>query len=113
MKLTSYKSADPNEVASKIVEKLTKEGYKNLDWKVREIIEEILQYDYTVMKWTPITKPKPLWRLTIPFFLISWLLLIIFIPIKWMFTGTSYYDPKKFILRTHMKWARLMKIFSY
>ncbi len=66
-----------------------------------------------IMRWSPFyfyklperKKVSILWRLTLPIFPIYLLLVVIFNPIKWMFTGKWGYG-RNFIDNFHNKWVR-------
>ncbi len=48
-------------------------------------------------------KVSPLWRLTIIFYMIYWVCLVVFLPIRWVFTGRWGYG-QRFIDNFHSRW---------
>lgn len=44
------------------------------------------------------------WRISIPFYFIYWLLMVILMPFKWLFTGKWYYDPDSRYIAPLRKW---------
>jgi hypothetical protein len=50
------------------------------------------------------TPAKLNWRFTLPLFILWLILIIIFMPIKWIFTGNFYYNYENNLMVTHRKW---------
>ena len=46
-----------------------------------------------------------LWRLSIPFYFIVWLLLVISMPFHWLFTGSFYYGCESGVIYFMRRWC--------
>jgi hypothetical protein len=92
------------------------------DYDVREWLEKELEltpyqkekvYDKEIIRFAPFyfyqrVKPKKvsfLWRITIIFYIIYIIAIVLFLPFKWIFTGTWGYGSG-FIDNFHSKWVR-------
>lgn len=73
-----------------------KEKLSGIDW-----------VPFTVIRYEKPEPVKPLWRLTILFY---WLFLLavlaLVIPVKWLFTGKSYFSEKNWTYRVYAFWTK-------
>lgn len=67
-------------------------------------IEQHIKQNYRLFKVIEKNKSNPLWRLTILFYFIFIILLVIAMPIKWLITGYQYYDSDSFVSKLQRKW---------
>lgn len=72
-----------------------------------EAVENIL-YDYIIYKKKEKQKTGFLWRLTIPFYLASLLLIILYFPFQWIFTGSYGLSRDKNIGKVINNWKEKM-----
>ena len=104
MKLARYKEASEYDVLNKIKTVLNKRQNFQMDYNTREELKEVLKH-YKIFCWDGRVKQSPLWRLTIPFYLLFWVILIILImPCKWLLTGTIYYEEDGWFLKFIRFW---------
>lgn len=76
-----------------------------LDWSYKKKIEDfIIENGYRIYKEKIISKPNPIFRLTIPFYIILFVLMVIWMPLKWLVTGNWYYDTNGTIYLLFKKW---------
>ena len=62
---------------------------------------------FTVIKYEEPEAVKPIWRLTILFYWVYMLImLLIIIPIKWLFTGKSYFSSKHWTYKIYAFWSK-------
>jgi len=52
----------------------------------------------------------PILRLTIPFYFLFWVLLVLFIPIKWLFTGNGKYKYGEEIISFLYSWKNKLNL---
>ena len=99
MDLLRYRKVDAGQVATGLAKEL------DLDWSKRDKIEEYLRYRYTIVEFQKKGKSNPLFRLTGPLYLLFFLMLLIGIPVKWLFTGSAYYTNESRLLKVRKSWA--------
>lgn len=72
--------------------------------------EETLRWsDFKFYKYRTKKPVSLLWRLTLPFWVIYWILAVISTGIKWIFTGSTYL-PTKFLDKFHRPWAHKLNL---
>ena len=49
---------------------------------------------------------KPVWRLTILFYWMFCLMLLLVIPLKWLLTGNRYFSEKHWIYNVYASWTK-------
>ena len=59
---------------------------------------------YDVYEYITSKKPKFIWRLTLLFYAITYVLLLIFCCFKWIFTGDFYLHEKDILWQFYKKW---------
>lgn len=106
MNLFYYKEIN----ARRVVDKIKESEYLSLSpyqlGKITEILEDFHVFEFDGV---PSRKTSVYVRLTAPLYLLCWLLLILFMPVKWVFTGDRYkYDGK--IVSGMSKWKDALKL---
>lgn len=102
MKLYNYRKQDAYFVSIGLAKKL--DGINQYSDR-REIIEECLK-KYLILELEEQPKTNPLWRITLPVYLVFFGTLLILSPIKWLFTGQFHYGNIKWLIRLNVKWAK-------
>lgn len=101
MNLLRYKKVEMYEFR-KILDK-----YIGLTEYQKEKLLGIDWFPFTVIRYEKPEPVKPLWRLTILFY---WLFLLVMlalvIPVKWLFTGKSYFSEKNWTYRVYAFWTK-------
>lgn len=105
MKFYKYEKVDPHTVATEIKKIINEKTFAS---EYEKLVEYFSYGSRTVINWSPPKKSKPLMRLTLPFLLVYVILMILGAMIKWVITGTSYFNHEGFILRIHRKWLRIL-----
>lgn len=68
----------------------------NIDW-----------FPFSVIKYTQKEPVKPIWRLTILFYWLYCLIIILLItPVKWLLCGSTYLNEKNVIYRIYETWTK-------
>ena len=94
MKLYRYSKIDHFTLSYKLMKELEDHGEK-INSRQREIIEDYIRYRYTVLQWDKLEKTSPILRLTAPIYIVVIFVLFLFRPVKYIFTGDSYYHTRK------------------
>lgn len=104
MNISNYKKAHILDVKKWLEEELELTAYQKEKLYDSQYGNGILQNtSFSFFKWQPQKSKNVFWRLTAIFVLPYMLLLFIGMPIKYLFTGNSYYG-KKFINKFHTPW---------
>ena len=104
MKLFRYKIVSAINVSQRLKERMEFSTYQ------KSILTQTLEdLPYQFVSFEKPKKPNMFIRLTIPFFLIFWLLLILFMPIKWIITGNGTYDVKGNVYKLIKGWAKSLR----
>jgi hypothetical protein len=51
-----------------------------------------------------------IWRLTLPFIIPYFLIIIMYVLLKWVVTGNRYFSEEKSLLKFHRKWMKKLGI---
>lgn len=106
MKLFYYKRVSPYEVAAAIKKRMELTVYQQE--KLADVIESlpfvIICFDRDEKK------PVPWYRLTLPFYFIAATLLVIYMPVKWIFTGKGYYERYSPFMEFMSTWYKKISI---
>lgn len=103
MNLARYKRAKISEVSKYLERELQLSEYQ------KDIIYDVIEHmPYYVISYEEKKKYNPLFRLTIPFYVIYFLLLLCVIPFKWLITGKTYYDYNGKFLKLLYKWQKVL-----
>lgn len=103
MKLYNYYLGEPFSIRIEIDKLLMKHGEKSLTPIQQEAIEQVLSTKRILYKIEE-KKVSPLWRLTAPMFFLVSILFAITMPVKWLITGSYYYDFDDKPIRFMKKW---------
>jgi len=95
MKLVRSKKAWQSEIATA----LKNEGIDQAA-KVAKILDE----RFTVLSFKPKEKQNPLWRLTILFFFLFFILVIVSFPFKYLITGVAQYRYESKVGKLYRNW---------
>lgn len=101
MNLLRYKKVEPYELR-KILDR-----YIGLTEYQKEKLLRIDWFPFTVIRYEKPEPVKPIWRLTILFYwLFLLVMLVLVIPAKWIFTGKSYFSEKNWTYRVYTFWTK-------
>lgn len=106
MKISNLKRANDHEVEEWLVSQLDLNPYQKSRLREMEIVRFSSFYFYKREK---DIKLNILWRLTIIFWVLYIVCLMIIVPIKWMITGKSYLG-RNYLDNYHYKWQRKIGI---
>lgn len=67
-------------------------------------VAEVLDERFTVLKFKKKEKQHPLWRLTAPFFFLAFILIVITMPFKYLFTGDGQYKFESRVGKFYRVW---------
>lgn len=99
MNLRNYYRQDNNVFASML------RNHLGIRWEQKHDIEDFLRSNgYVVVKAVKYTKPARWWRLTVPFFILLCVLMLVTVPFKWMLTGYGKYNDASWIGRLWCGW---------
>lgn len=101
MKLTKYRRIDPMTFSSDLQHHLGLEF--SYFGKIRDFIEN---ERFVIVKWHKPTIGSPLFRLTVIVYILVYMIILISMPIKWLFTGKIYYEYNSKIIVFMVKWVR-------
>ena len=106
MDLHRYKKSDTHVVAREL------KDYLGLDHAAGEKIKDFFwnQSRFTVMERIKQKPVKPLLRLTVPFYLIYWIVLLLAMPLKWLLTGKSDYSYESGPYAFLRRWSALLNL---
>ena len=95
--------------------------YKKLDnYEIRKILDQYIGltdyqkekliyidwFPFSVIKYTEKEPVKPIWRLTILFYWIFCLLILLIHPVKWLLQGDMYFTERSVIYRLYNVWTK-------
>jgi len=105
MKLFNYRIIDDETFSHEICKRMETSSYGiKLAYNQKRELEEIIKsLPYRHVEFIKKKKTNPLFRITAIFFLLFYLLLLIFWPIKWLATGCGY-DYKSKLIQFLKKW---------
>lgn len=106
MKLSRLKIASYYDVEKWLEKSLELTPYQKQKLHNEEIVRFSRFYFYEHKKEN---KVSVLWRLTIFFYLVYIILLVCFLPIKWLFTGKWGYGDS-FLYKFHYKWVHKLNL---
>jgi len=109
LKLYNYFTGSADSVINGIDVFLKKNDIESLSYVQRTAIRDYLETKRILYKIEE-KKASPLWRLTAPLFFVVSILFAITMPIKWLITGSYYYDFDDKPIRFMKKWK--MKLMS-
>ena len=103
MKTNKIKKLYNFDLQNKYKDKIHLDRNATLDYKLREFFEELCddglyQYDYS-------ERPSKL-RITFPLFLLAIVLLNVVSIFKWLFTGSSRFNNKSWVISRMIKWDK-------
>ena len=99
MDLLGYNKVSPKTVADELAKEL------KLDWSANEKIKDYLDDNYTIVDFRRRKKSNFLFRITGIFYLLLLLILLIWMPFKWILTGNAYYKFDSRFYRFRKAWA--------
>ena len=103
MKLFQYRTATAFEIRKELEARLELTDYQK--GKIVDVLDDL---PYRFIEFTPAKKPKLIHRLTAAFYFIFYLLLVFNMPLKWLFTGNLYYNPKSRMFVFLRNWYSLL-----
>lgn len=88
---------------------------KAWSYEIREVIEknkpvsayetaELINQKFTVLKFSKKKEQNPLWRLTILFYFLFFVLIIFTFPFKYLLTGTAQYEFNSTLGKFYRAW---------
>lgn len=95
-----YKQVSEFDVVKQIEKRMELTVYQKE--KIHDVIRDL---PYRFIYHNSPKKQNPLFRLTVPFFLIYYILVVIAMPVKWIITGDKYYSNKNILLMFLKKWG--------
>ncbi len=104
MNFLGYKRVHAKDVAEELNERMEFSGYQ------RQKLEKALErFPYTFVQ-SPEKRKKshPLFRLTLVFYPLFWLLLVFLMPVKWACSGNAYYNESSPGVKILTKWKELL-----
>jgi hypothetical protein len=104
MKLFNYKKANNYDVAKVIGKKMELTDYQKE--KLPDVIQD-LPYLILVIN---SEKSQPVYRATAPFYLLWAVMLMCFMPLKWIFTGKGYYKYESRVMKFTSAWYKKLGI---
>ena len=106
MKLSKLKQVREHEIEDWLVDSLELTDYQRQ--KIRD--EGIIRFsEYYFYKQRKEKKPSFLWRLTIVLYPLYIILLFLFLPIRYVFSGKTYYG-QKFLNDFHYPWINKLNL---
>jgi len=105
MNIINYKKVTFYEVGEILEKEL-----KLTDNQIRLLGGVLADLPYTFVDLREPIPAVPILRLTIPFYFIFWLLLLLSIPIKWVFTGNGRYKYGEEIIRFLYNWKNKLNL---
>lgn len=69
-------------------------------------LRQIDRLPFSFVKYQKPEPVKPIWRLTILFYWVFVLILLLLLPIKWILTGNRYYPEKSWQYRLYIFWTK-------
>lgn len=101
MNFCRYKRIYDFEVIRQIEKRMELTAYQKE--KIRDVINDL---PFQFIAFDPPDKANFFIRLTAPFYLLYWVLLVITMPLKWLFTGTTYYQHDGKVLSLLRNWYK-------
>jgi hypothetical protein len=105
MRLIYYKKVSEWTVVDYVKKEVELSDYQSC--KLRDALK---QMPYDVVDYKKPNPPSFVFRLTIAFYLLFCLCLILFMPFKWISTGSRYYSNEGLLMKIFKKWKRLLSI---
>lgn len=103
MNLARYKIMDKSVLVKYLERELKLSEYQ------KDIIYDVIDHmPYRIISFECNKKYNPLFRLTIPFYVIYFLLLLCAIPFKWIITGKTHYKYEGKFLKLLYKWQKVL-----
>lgn len=101
MNLLNYERAWKYDVSKAICDRMELTDYQKQ--KLPDVLDDI---PFEIMKRRKRKESTFVWRITGPLFLLWCLVIIVlYFPVKWMFTGNRYMSEREWVYRVHKKWA--------
>ncbi len=102
MKISKYRKVESFVFSKEVTKEL------KLSYDQKQKLENLIDYNYAIIKYEKPPKTNPLWRITAPIFILLVGFLLLVSPVKWIFTGSVYYDHKGRISKMVKAWSDKM-----
>jgi hypothetical protein len=107
MKLSNLKKAHDSDVRNYL-----KERYQLSDYQSSKMYDDEFprHSGFFVFTYEKQKNGGLLWRLTLPLIIPYFLLIVLYVLIKWLITGNRYFSEYSLLLKFHRKWIKKLGI---